>query len=285
MTHIGARLLEKLDQLATVAVDGRPLQASAGRYPSSPAALFEAAIDLARAVTAASKPGEEEELRDLVLDFFDFLPMLWSQGNEAFRSEAAFPPEPVRAWEEPCSGRFWCFASLLQDVWEYAVLGDGGTAGQVLDLLLSLRVHSAYDFGSGAGRYAVALVRRGVMVACAERNMVKRLFLRHRRKLGRDLGRLRLGSPIRTYDVALAINVLDHLQDPVPAVEALARRVRPGGLLVVIAGFPDDGWHASAGAGAAVRQELARYFSDLNVGTMTRAMIFVRTEQSGSLHG
>jgi len=50
MTRIGSVLLEKLDQLATIAVEGRTLYAEGDREPVSPAALVEQAVNLARAV-------------------------------------------------------------------------------------------------------------------------------------------------------------------------------------------------------------------------------------------
>lgn len=89
---IGAFLLEKLDQLATVAVQGRPLHASGDGHPASPAAVLERGVDLARAVAAAAKPAGSDELRALVMDFFDFLAKLGSRGHYALRLDAAFPP-------------------------------------------------------------------------------------------------------------------------------------------------------------------------------------------------
>ncbi|MBN8265349.1 MAG: hypothetical protein J0M21_11905, partial [Xanthomonadales bacterium] len=116
--------------------------------------------------------------------------------------------------------------------------------------------------GAGAGVFAFAAAGHGAEVCCSEANPLKRRFLRFRRARARAVP-VRLGGAAagRHWPAALAIDVLDHLPDPVAAIDALAERIAPGGHLLLQAGFPADGWHRTGDPlVAAVHAALIRRF-------------------------
>ena len=161
--------------------------------------------------------------------------------------EAALPPEPDRAIGEHRGATFWRLAALVQDVWEHAC-GDAAMVARddaVLDALSALGWPDVYDFGAGAGFFAFAAAANGADACCNEANPLKRRYLRFRRARERATTIHLDGGRGRTWPAALAIDVLDHLRDPVAAVDALADRVAADGHLLLQAAFPADGWHRS----------------------------------------
>jgi hypothetical protein len=76
-----------------------------------------------------------------------------------------------------------------------------------------------------------------------EIDAVKTSFLAWRAEQAGLGGRVHLGQRRAAYEAVLAIDVLDHLQDPAAALRALIARLAPGGRLHLLARFPQDGWH------------------------------------------
>jgi 2-polyprenyl-3-methyl-5-hydroxy-6-metoxy-1,4-benzoquinol methylase len=94
---------------------------------------------------------------------------------------------------------------------------DLGTGGRVL------------DFGAGAGHLAEALLGAlpSARVTCVEADADTRAWLRER---GLDAV-ANLESAGRGYDAGLMVEVIEHLDDPVPALRLLSSRLRSGAKL------------------------------------------------------
>jgi SAM-dependent methyltransferase len=96
-------------------------------------------------------------------------------------------------------------------------------------------VRSCLDFGSGVGSGALLFGRAGIDVALADISSAMLDFCRWRLgQRGRearfiDLKRERL--PEASFDMILAMDVFEHLVDPIDAVDTLHAALRPGGLL------------------------------------------------------
>ena len=201
----------------------------------------------------------------LARDLFSFLLRLPDWINDSICSlDGQFPSEPLRSWDEPVSHPFWQLAAVVQDVWEHKFGPEALSDKRVFALLDKIPMTHVLDFGAGVGYFAFELARRNISVTCVEQSRVKREFLRHRlAKQSRTEVSMRARS--RLYDVALALNVFDHLRDPVPAVRKVAARLRQGGILVFRADFPEDSWHRGGHSiRAGMYKELMRYFQHSN---------------------
>lgn len=254
-------MLAKLEQLASFSRQNITLPE---RFPRSPGALINAAATFAKAVDRAAieslkKPDSLDT--ELISDLFAFLADLPRPICRDMQRLAAFSPEPARAWQETRSDSFWKLAALIQDVWEHTFGPEALDDVRILTALRGLEARRALDFGSGAGYFAFRLARAGVQVTCLETNPVKRAFLRFRRARRREGRRIRLRLSERRYDLVLAINVLDHLRNPVRAVRRIASHASVGAALVCRAAFPEDSWHAGGRSlKESVYQELLRHF-------------------------
>ncbi len=157
---------------------------------------------------------------------------------------APYTAEPREACREADGAAFWRFAALVQDIWEHAF--DAAAQARDEEVVAYLERTAPLrmlDFGAGAGFFAVAGARAGTQAECVEANPFKRRFLTFlaRRAAPGHIVMARRDAP--PAPMALAIDVLDHLEDPVAGIGELARRVVPGGVLVAQAAFAEDGWH------------------------------------------
>ena len=263
MDEVGRVALEKLTQLAAL-VQGETPAELPGHGVETPGRALDQLLGVASSVvhcadsSSQHRPGIDVHL---IEDLFDFLTRLPAGTRREIRRLEAFTPEPAAAWEESRGDRFWSLAALVQDVWEHTFGPEVHADPQILTFLSRIPLGEVLDFGSGAGYFAFRLARREVSVTCVENNLVKRQFLRHRCHRRPEARWISLRPRARRYDTVLAVNVLDHLRDPLAAVRSLARRLRPGGALICQAGFPDDGWHRGGETlRDAMFQELMRHF-------------------------
>jgi SAM-dependent methyltransferase len=100
------------------------------------------------------------------------------------------------------------------------------------------------DVGSGTGAYAIAMALRGSQVSCSEINQAELSYLKW---LTSELSLTEAVdfTSSGTYDVALSINVLDHLEYPALMVKEISDYLQPGGSLLLYAHFSADGVHTS----------------------------------------
>jgi SAM-dependent methyltransferase len=260
-SEIGGILMGKLRQLSgNGGPQSGPDVVFPGGAPVAPTRILETICDLARSA-AAQGPQGHDATAGLAADLMGFLAAPPDWIRQAIQLLPSVPPEPASAWEEPSSSTFWRLAALIQDVWEHGSGPETESDPQIIRFLDRQTFETVLDFGSGAGFFAFHLASRGVAVTCIESNPVKRAFLAYRKALRPEGSRISFAAGRRAYDAVLAINVLDHLEDPVAAVGDLARRLRPGGALILRAGFPDDGWHCgSEPVRESLFQELMRHF-------------------------
>jgi SAM-dependent methyltransferase len=122
---------------------------------------------------------------------------------------------------------------------------ESGEDSAIESALLWHRPSTAYDFGCGAGHFAHALAAAGVTVDGFEVDPVKSAFFEFRAEASGLRAYMRLGQLRGSYDMVLALNVLDHLEEPVSAIAMLTPLVAPGKVLCTLAAFPKDGWHQS----------------------------------------
>lgn len=101
------------------------------------------------------------------------------------------------------------------------------------------------EIGSGNGDYAQAFAERGHRIVASEAERSRRTALQHRfatddRIEVRDI-RLPLGETDerREFTGAVAINVLEHIEDDLGAVRSMSELVEPGGSVVLfVPAFP-----------------------------------------------
>jgi SAM-dependent methyltransferase len=177
---------------------------------------------------------------DALLHFLAYLP---ADLTEEIRALPAFRSDIKRAWEEPCADAYVALCNTVHDVWAHIGGLEAREDHDILAELLRSRPCFALDYGSGAGHFALALASQGVDVDVVEIDQVKLRFLLYRAAAAGLSDHIRPGIHRTHYDLALAVNVLDHLEEPVEAVKEIARYISPGGLFYTLAEFPPDGYH------------------------------------------
>lgn len=119
----------------------------------------------------------------------------------------------------------------------HSLQNDTGPLAYVLGLEIARahRVGTCLDFGSGVGSGALLFTRAGIRMMLADISTPLLKFAHWRfacRGLSAhflDLNRAVL--PTASFDMILAMDVFEHLADPVEAAEHLWRALRPSGLL------------------------------------------------------
>lgn len=199
--------------------------------------------------------------RDVGMSLVGFLAKPPVELDQAIGRVASIPPEPARAWDEPRADAHTCLCALIGEIWEHCVQRDDALELGCLDAVEAHGADHIYDYGSGCGALATLLAGSGLRVRCYEPNPIKRLFLSTRAaalELGASLA-LGAAEPA-SHDAVLALDVLDHLEDPVKGVHHLAAALSSGGILLTAAAFPEDGWHAGPELGAAAERALHQFF-------------------------
>jgi len=119
----------------------------------------------------------------------------------------------------------------------HSLRDDTGPLAYVLglDIAKSHRVHSCLDFGSGVGSGALLFIRAGIEMTLADISTTLLDFARWRisaRGLHARLVDLKHEPvPASDFDMILAMDVFEHLADPVATVDRLCRALKPGGVL------------------------------------------------------
>ncbi|KKL50970.1 hypothetical protein LCGC14_2300190, partial [marine sediment metagenome] len=104
------------------------------------------------------------------------------------------------------------------------------------------------DFGSGIGTSALMLAMQGNTVDCVEINPELRKFTEYR--MGKHLNgkrsmRFISGStlPTKTYDMVIALDIFEHLPDPLAKLLQLTAALKPGGQMLTHSDWKADELH------------------------------------------
>lgn len=223
----------------------------------TPAEMFDVAQALCRIASEglsneAASPAQEGA--DLLIRFVAEMPEALAR---AVRDVPAFTAPAERAWLEPVADAFVALACTVQDVWAHLLGPESDEDDAIAAALLWHQPHTALDFGCGAGHFAHLLARSGVEVDGIEIDPLKQAFFNFRARESGLTSRMRLGLHRESYDMVVALNVLDHMEDPTPALAAFRAAIPSGRVLCTLAAFPHDGWHQSdAAVVAACGEEL-----------------------------
>ena len=134
--------------------------------------------------------------------------------------------------------RFYESATTIYELMDWHSLrDDNGPLAYVIALEIARehRVERCLDFGSGVGSGALLFGVAGIHTTLADISSTLLDFCRwrlDRRALAAKFVDLkREALPEASFDMILAMDVFEHLADPVDAVERLWRALKPGGLL------------------------------------------------------
>lgn len=145
---------------------------------------------------------------------------------------------------------FYDSATYIYDLmgW-HSLQGDTGPLAYVLGLEIAQArgVKQCLDFGAGVGSGALLFDRSGIAMSLADISTTMldfarwRFAQRHRPVQFYHLHETQL--PSEHFDMILAMDVFEHLTDPVATVENLHRALRPGGVLFARIQVEDAGEH------------------------------------------
>jgi 2-polyprenyl-3-methyl-5-hydroxy-6-metoxy-1,4-benzoquinol methylase len=128
-------------------------------------------------------------------------------------------------------------AEIYELMWWHTLVDDLSPLSYVTALQFAERkgCHSCLDFGAGAGSGSILFARHGFEVGLADISSPLLEFSRWRfglRNLPGEFYDLKTrGLPPAAFDMITAMDVFEHLADPVEALETLSTALRPGGFL------------------------------------------------------
>jgi 2-polyprenyl-3-methyl-5-hydroxy-6-metoxy-1,4-benzoquinol methylase len=145
---------------------------------------------------------------------------------------------------------FYQSATMIYDLmgW-HSLQADTAPLAYVLGLEIARdrQVKTCLDFGSGVGSGALLFATAGVHITLADISTTLLDFCRWRfaqRGLSADFLELSTKAlPTASYDMILALDVFEHLVDPVGVIEQVWRALRPGGLFFGRIQVEDAGTH------------------------------------------
>jgi 2-polyprenyl-3-methyl-5-hydroxy-6-metoxy-1,4-benzoquinol methylase len=157
--------------------------------------------------------------------------------------------EKVRPADHRSIERFYdeSQAMLYELMWWHTLGEDVSPLAYVLALRFAQQrgCRSYLDFGAGVGSGGILFARHGVQTALADISSSLLRFSAWRlgiRKLSARYIDLKFsGLPSQAFDVITAMDVFEHLSDPLEAIETLWKALKPGGFLYArIAAEPDE---------------------------------------------
>jgi 2-polyprenyl-3-methyl-5-hydroxy-6-metoxy-1,4-benzoquinol methylase len=126
---------------------------------------------------------------------------------------------------------------IYELMWWHTLSEDISPLSYVTALQFALQegCRSCLDFGAGVGSGSIVFARRGLKVGLADISSPLLAFSEWRfqlRRLPAEFFDLKTrGLPSEAFDMVTAMDVFEHLADPVEAVEKLSKVLRPGGFL------------------------------------------------------
>lgn len=145
---------------------------------------------------------------------------------------------------------FYQSATMVYDLMGWHSLQDEtGPRAYLLGLEIARvrHIRQCLDFGSGVGSGALLFTRAGIAMTLADISTTLLDFASWRftqRGLSATFLNLQQEAlPTASFDMILAMDVFEHLTDPVETIEHLWRALRPGGLLFARIQVEDAGTH------------------------------------------
>jgi len=126
---------------------------------------------------------------------------------------------------------------IYELMWWHTLSDDLSPLSYVTALQLAQRhgCHSCLDFGAGVGSGSILFARHGLKVGLADISSPLLAFSKWRfshRDLPGEFFDLKISAlPTESFDLVTAMDVFEHLANPVEAVEKLADTLKPGGFL------------------------------------------------------
>lgn len=206
----------------------------------------------ADALLLGSKTDLRASLLQEVADYYKIADVkeverLCSGAVEAMREEWERHIDPTK---RASIESFYQSATMVYDLmgW-HSLRDDTGPLAYMLGLEVARAhgVRSCLDFGSGVGSGALLLTRAGVQMSLADISTTLLDFCRWRfvrRQLSANFFNLNIDMlPAASFDMIMAMDVFEHLVDPVATIEQLWRALRPGGLFFGRIQVEDAGTH------------------------------------------
>jgi len=129
----------------------------------------------------------------------------------------------------------------------------------------------ALELGSGTGWMLRALRERGWLALGSERTVAAAATARDAAGAPVFVGDLRAIRDEPVLDLVVMFHVLEHLADPLTALAAVARRVKPGGTLIL--GIPNIGsWQARFAGPFWMHLEVPRHLCHFSPDAVERAL-------------
>jgi mycofactocin glycosyltransferase len=128
-------------------------------------------------------------------------------------------------------------AMIYELMWWHTLVDDNSPLSYVvaMELAKAQGCNDFLDFGAGVGSGAILFARNGFRVTLADISSTMLQICRWRldcRSLSAHFLDLKdMSLPDGAYDMVCAMDVFEHLADPVGTVEALWRSMKPGGYL------------------------------------------------------
>ena len=140
-----------------------------------------------------------------------------------------------------------CDAYLYELLWWHALQQGLAPAwnARLVEIAREHKTKRYLDFGGGIGTNAILLGQRGIDVTVADVSNVLQKFAAwrlERREIPATLIDLKTNDlEPESYDLVSAVDVLEHVPDPLDTLRKLHRTLKPGGVLVfdLIASKPD----------------------------------------------
>jgi SAM-dependent methyltransferase len=130
----------------------------------------------------------------------------------------------------------------------------------------------ALELGSGTGWMLRALRERGWLAIGSERTVTAAAAARDAAGVPMFVGDLSAIRDQPLLDLVIMFHVLEHLADPQAALAAVARRVKPGGTLIL--GIPNiASWQARFAGPSWMHLEVPRHLSHFSPSAIERALV------------
>ena len=196
-------------------------------------------------------PGETDLLASGVRELSEYFGIprqeaLERAGNGLRASREAWEASPRLTEEEIVDFYDRCEAYVFEHVHWHATLTEGETLANVaiLEYARSAGVRRCLDLGGGVGANLILFAGAGMEVADADVSTPMMAFAKwrlERRGLKGDFYDLKKDSlPISRFDLLTAVDVLEHVTDPVATLGAALSALVPGGRALVAMGFGRD---------------------------------------------